>query len=71
MDLDPRTPLGWTFIMIGAVLTLFGMTTNGNARLYTASLGINANLWWGFVLLITGMFLVPFGHRAQRRREKK
>jgi hypothetical protein len=70
MDLDPRTPLGWTFIMIGATLSLFGMTTNADAHLYAPCLGINANLVWGFVLLLIGMFLVPFGHRGQRRREK-
>ena len=71
MDLDLRTPLGWMFILTGAILTLFGLATNGDASLYTASLGINANLWWGLVLLAVGLILLPFGQRAQKRKDSK
>jgi len=71
MDLDLRTPLGWMFILTGAILTLFGLATNGDTSLYTASLGINANLWWGLVLLAVGLMLLPFGQRAQKRKDSK
>ena len=71
MDLDLRTPLGWMFILTGAILTLFGLATNGDTSLYTASLGINANLWWGLVLLAIGLFLLPFGQRARKRKDSK
>ena len=71
MDLDLRTPLGWMFILTGAILTLFGLATNGDTSLYTASLGINANLWWGLVLLAVALMLLPFGQRAQKRKDSK
>ncbi|MDE3148296.1 MAG: hypothetical protein KGL37_02405 [Acidobacteriota bacterium] len=71
MDLDLRTPLGWMFILTGAILTLFGLATNGDAGLYTASLGINANLWWGLALLAVGLILLPFGQRARKRKDSK
>jgi hypothetical protein len=70
MTLDLRVPLGTMFTLVGAILTLFGLSTNGNAALYARSLGINANLWWGLVLLAFGLIMLTLGSRSQKRLEK-
>jgi hypothetical protein len=67
MILDLRVPLGLMFTLVGLILTLFGLKTNGNAALYAPSLGINANLWWGLVLLAFGLTMLLLGRRGQKR----
>jgi len=67
MILDLRVPLGLMFTLVGLILTLFGLKTNGNAVLYAPSLGINANLWWGIVLLVFGLTMLLLGRRGQKR----
>ena len=37
------------------------------AALYARSLGINANLWWGIVLLVFGQIMFHMGRRSQKR----
>lgn len=66
MSLDLRIPMGMMFTLVGAILVAFGIATNGSA-IYKASLGINANLWWGFVLLIFGLTMLMLGRRSQKR----
>ena len=70
MNLDLRIPMGLMFSMVGVILTAFGAATNNDAALYAKSLGINANLWWGIVLLIFGQAMFHMGRRAQRQAEK-
>jgi hypothetical protein len=67
MNLDLRIPMGLMFSLVGIILTAFGLATNGNAALYAKSLGINANLWWGIVLLIFGQAMFQMGRRGQKR----
>jgi len=67
MNLDLRIPMGLMFSFVGIILTAFGLATNGDAVLYAKSLGINANLWWGIVLLIFGQTMFQFGRRGQKR----
>ncbi len=69
MILDLRIPLGWMFTLVGMILTLFGLKTNGDAALYARSLGVNANLWWGLVLLAFGLTMLLLGRRGQKRLE--
>jgi hypothetical protein len=71
MNLDLRIPMGLMFTLTGAILTLFGLKTNGDAELYAKSLGINANLWWGLVLLVFGLTMFILGQRRQRRLAKE
>jgi hypothetical protein len=71
MSLDLRIPIGIMFALAGAILTAFGLKTDGNEALYARSLGINANLWWGLVLLAFGLTMFLFGQRGQRRIEKE
>lgn len=70
MNLDLRIPMGLMFTLTGMILSSFGAMTNGRADLYAKSLGINANLWWGLVLLVFGIVMLTLGRRGQRRMEK-
>jgi hypothetical protein len=58
------------FTLDGMILTAFGLSTNGNAKLYAPSMGINVNLWCGLVLLAFGLTMVLFGRPGQRQIEK-
>jgi hypothetical protein len=71
MNLDLRIPLGGMFTLTGLIMTLFGLRTNGNVELYAKSLGINANLWWGLVLLAFGLTMFIFGQLGQRKLAKQ
>ena len=66
MNLDLRIPMGLMFTFAGAIMTTFGIKTNGDA-IYAKSLGINANLWWGLVLLAFGLTMFTLGQRRQKR----
>ena len=67
MSLDLRIPMGLMFTLTGLILTFFGLATKGDAALYAKSLGINANLWWGLVLLAFGLTMFLLGRRGQKR----
>jgi hypothetical protein len=71
MNLDLRIPLGMMFSFTGAILAIWGIQTNHNTALYARSLGINANLWWGLVLLAFGVTMYVLGQRGQRKLEKE
>lgn len=64
MGLDLRFPIGLLLAIVGLVLSCYGALTD--ASLYQRSLGINVNLYWGFVLLITGSILLIAARRAAR-----
>jgi hypothetical protein len=70
MNLDLRVPMGLMFTFTGAVMTIWGLKSNGDA-IYEKSLGINANLWWGLVLLVFGLTMFLLGQRSQRRLAKE
>ena len=67
MNLDLRIPMGLMFTLVGVILVAFGAATNGNQELYARCLGINANLWWGIVLLVFGLTMFLMGRRGQKR----
>lgn len=64
MGLDLRFPIGLLLAIVGLVLSCYGAITDPS--LYQRSLGINVNLYWGFVLLITGAILLLAARRAAR-----
>jgi drug/metabolite transporter (DMT)-like permease len=63
--LDLRYPIGGLFSVLGVLLTVWGWVTNGDASLYGRSGGVNINLWWGVVLLITGLLFIVFARRGR------
>ena len=67
MSLDLRIPIGLMFSLVGIILAAYGLATNGTTTLYERSAGVNANLWWGVVLLILGQIMFQLGRRTQNR----
>jgi hypothetical protein len=71
MSLDLRIPMGLMFTLTGTILMAFGLATRDNTALYAKSLGIDANLWWGLVLLVFGITMLVLGRRGQQRIENE
>ncbi len=69
MNLDLRIPMGLMFTLYGMILAAFGLATRGSA-IYEKSLGINANFWWGLVLLVFGLTMFLLGRRSEKRLAK-
>lgn len=65
MRLDLRLPIGLMFAIFGAMLTVYGLMSD--PAIYSKSLGINVNLWWGLVLLAFGLVMLAFALRGERK----
>jgi membrane-bound ClpP family serine protease len=65
MGLDIRLPIGGMFVLLGAILFLFGLATAGDTALYARSLQIDMNLWWGAVMLAFGGIMLALALRKQ------
>jgi hypothetical protein len=63
MGLDIRIPIGMLFIVLGAILVIYGPFA-GQQVYDEHSLGINVNLWWGLVMLAFGIFMFLMGRRG-------
>jgi hypothetical protein len=61
MGLDIRTPIGLMFTIIGGLLVITSFFLN--SEVYSRSLGINVNLWWGLVMFVFGGVMLFFGTR--------
>lgn len=64
---DIRLPIGALFLLLGAVLTVYGVATRSNTALYVRSDNITINLWWGIVMLVFGGLMFFYGRRAKER----
>jgi hypothetical protein len=64
MGLDIRQPIGLLFSIFGLLLAGYGIFSND--AIYARSLGINVNLWWGFVMLLFGAVMLFLGRRKRR-----
>lgn len=62
MSLDIRIPIGLLFIVVGSLLAALGGL--GDKTIYARSLGLNVNLWWGFVMLFVGALFLRFARRG-------
>lgn len=69
MNVDIRIPIGLMFVILGAILTVFGLITSfgSGAEIYQRSLGININLWWGIINLVFGAIMLALAWRASQR----
>ena len=63
MGLDVRLPVGLMFAIMGALLVGYGLF--GDQAIYARSLGINVNVIWGSVLLVTGAILLALAARGR------
>ena len=52
MQLDVRLPMGLLFLILGIILTGYGLMSD--ASIYQRSLGDNVNLHWGIVFMVFG-----------------
>ena len=64
--LDLRYPIGGLFVVLGAILAVFGAVTRENSAMYVPSGGVNINLWWGIVMLVVGVIFLALARRGNR-----
>ncbi len=65
MGLDIRLPLGLIFLILGAVMVIYGVVTFGSP-MYAAAGGLNINLIWGAVMLLFGLIMFVAGRRGKK-----
>jgi hypothetical protein len=65
MGLDVRVPVGLMFAIMGVLLAGYGLV--GDESIYARSLGININLIWGAVMIVTGATLLGLSARSRDR----
>ena len=53
-NLDLRLPIGVLFLLLGAILAVFGVLTRADTVMYAQSGGINITLAWGAAMLLFG-----------------
>ena len=63
MQLDVRLPIGLMFSILGLALAGYGLFSDRG--IYSRSLGININLWWGLVVLAFGIAMLALAIRAR------
>jgi hypothetical protein len=64
MRTDIRLPMGLMFLIIGAIIFGYGMTTWGDSMYQEHSLGIDVNVCWGSVLVLFGLVMLGLAWRA-------
>jgi len=62
MRLDIRIPIGGLFALVGLIIAVFGLVSDKG--IYSRSLGININLWWGLVMLAFGGIMLYLAWRS-------
>jgi multisubunit Na+/H+ antiporter MnhG subunit len=65
MGLDIRIPLGLIFMLIGGLMSIYGLFTRNAAEVYEKSMGINLNLTWGLIMLVFGVIMFFVGRRKK------
>lgn len=65
MNLDLRIPMGLMFLIVGAIMTIYGFFTRGSA-IYERSTDLNINLIWGLVMFVFGTTMFLLGRRADK-----
>jgi hypothetical protein len=64
MGLDIRIPLGLIFLIIGGIMSLYGLFTRHSA-IYEKSLDVNLNLGWGILMFLFGAAMFFIGRRQK------
>jgi predicted MFS family arabinose efflux permease len=54
------------FMIFGAILAGYGIVSASDAAMYSRSLGINVNLWWGLILLVFSAVMLLLARRAKK-----
>jgi len=64
MGLDVKLPIGLIFTVFGALLVIYGLTSD--PAIYSKSLGININLRWGALMLAFGILMLYLSDKNLR-----
>ena len=67
MQLDVHLPIGVMFTLIGGLLAIYGLVSD--KAMYSRSLDININLWWGLVMLLFGVLMLLLAQGDARSEE--
>lgn len=70
MGLDIKIPIGLMFCILGVILTIHGIITNGNVEMYEQSLGYNLNLWSGLAMLVFGGFMLLTSSLVKKKKKE-
>ena len=66
-SLDLRLPIGGLFSVLGVMLAGYGLVTASNTEMYVKSSGMNINLIWGVVMIVTGLIFLGLARRGARK----
>ena len=66
-SLDLRLPIGGLFSVLGVMLAGYGLVTASNTEMYVKSGGMNINLIWGVVMIVTGLIFLGLAKRGARK----
>ena len=70
MNLDIRYPIGYLFLVVGAILAGYGLFSG--PEIYAShSLGMNVNLWWGAVMIVFGGIMVGLAKCGASKKDGK
>jgi multisubunit Na+/H+ antiporter MnhG subunit len=64
MGLDIRIPLGLIFLIVGGLMSVYGLITR-NSAIYERSMGVNLNLGWGLVMFLFGLIMFLVGRHQK------
>lgn len=70
MGLDIKIPIGLMFAIFGIILTIFGLTTGGDA-MYEISIGANVNLISGIGMLVFGGFMLLISDLVKKKKKEQ
>jgi hypothetical protein len=65
--IDIRVPIGLMFLIVGAIIGIYGVMTTGNEMYTIHSLGININLIWGIVLILFSLSMLGLAWNASKK----
>jgi hypothetical protein len=65
--IDIRVPIGLMFLIVGAIIGIYGVMTTGNEMYTIHSLGININLIWGVVLILFSLSMLGLAWNASKK----
>ncbi|MFN8207648.1 MAG: hypothetical protein U0T82_09610 [Bacteroidales bacterium] len=68
MGVDIKIPIGLMFTILGVILSVYGLVTNGDP-MYARSLGININLWSGLCMLVFGGIMLVLSWLPKKNRK--
>jgi hypothetical protein len=66
-QMDIRLPMGLMFLILGAIICVYGASTIGDPMYAEHSLGINVNLCWGSFLVLFGLAMLALVWRAKHK----